>query len=107
MRFLANENFPLASVRELRKAGHDVSAVVESSPGARDSEVLEKASAEARTILTFDRDYGELIFRHRSTGKAAVVYFRFIPVSPEEPAEYLIRLLAVGGVHLERKFTVV
>jgi len=107
MRFLANENFPLASVRRLRRAGHDAVAIMESSPGARDSDVLDKASAEERTILTFDRDYGELIFRHSSAKKPAVIYFRFIPGSPEEPAEQLLRLLMIGDIALSGMFTVV
>jgi predicted nuclease of predicted toxin-antitoxin system len=65
MRFLANENFPLASVIHLRAAGQDVVAVIQETPGARDPEVLHRAAADARVILTFDRDYGELIYRHR------------------------------------------
>jgi hypothetical protein len=44
MRFLANENFPLASVQRLREAGHDVVAVVEWRPGAADTEVLSRAA---------------------------------------------------------------
>ena len=63
MRFLANENFPLVSVSLLRNAGHDVAAVIEESPGAKDSEVLARAAQEERVVLTFDRDYGSLIYR--------------------------------------------
>lgn len=40
MRFLANENFPLASVHVLRQAGYDVAALIQDSPGLRDAEVL-------------------------------------------------------------------
>lgn len=29
MRFLADENFPLASVKRLREAGHDVLAIIQ------------------------------------------------------------------------------
>ncbi|MCS7282130.1 MAG: DUF5615 family PIN-like protein [Anaerolineae bacterium] len=36
MRFLADENIPLESIRRLRQAGYDVWAVVEELPGARD-----------------------------------------------------------------------
>jgi len=46
-------------------------------------------------ILTFDRDYGELIYRHRLPVPPGVVYFRYDPLSPEEPAEHLLTLLAV------------
>lgn len=62
MRFLANENFPLPSVRLLRSAGHDVLSITEESPGISDDRILARAVAEERIILTFDRDYGELIY---------------------------------------------
>ena len=54
MRFLANENFPLASVNLLREAGCEVAAVIQDSPGAKDSEVLKRAVTEQRIVLTFD-----------------------------------------------------
>lgn len=44
MWFLANENFPLPSVRLLRQAGYDVASVTEDSPGIEDSEVLTRAA---------------------------------------------------------------
>jgi len=107
MRFLANENFPLRSVNRLREAGHDVKAIAEDSPGAKDSEVLARAANEHRVVLTFDRDYGQLIYRRRLPVPAGVVYFRFAPATPEEPAEHLLELLPVASVSLTGKFTVV
>ena len=58
MRWLANENFPLASVQLLRAAGHDVVAIIEDTPGAPDTGVLAQAARESRIVLTFDRDDG-------------------------------------------------
>lgn len=105
MRFLANENFPLAGIFYLRAAGQDVVAVIQETPGTRDSEVLQRGATEGRVILTFDRDYGELIYRRRLPVPAGVVYFRYDPLTPEEPAEHLLRLLDV--VDLVNKYTVV
>ena len=65
MFFLANENFPLTSIRILRDAGYNVESVLEKNPGAKDSEVLKEAKKEKRVILTFDRDYGELIYKYK------------------------------------------
>jgi predicted nuclease of predicted toxin-antitoxin system len=107
MRFLANENFPGASVKKLRQAGHDVVAVIEVIPGATDRQVLEKAHDESRIILTFDRDYGELIFRQKLPVPGGVVYLRFAPVTPEESAEYILNSLTNQALLLEGKFTVV
>jgi predicted nuclease of predicted toxin-antitoxin system len=106
MRFLANENFPLASVNCLRRVGHDIAATIEDTPGAKDPEVLARAVREGRIILTFDKDYGELIYRLGLPPPAGVVYFRFDPVTPEEPAEHLLRLLIVNDMSLEGRFTV-
>ncbi|MCL1473489.1 DUF5615 family PIN-like protein [Argonema antarcticum A004/B2] len=107
MRFLANENFPRSSVRYLRDAGYDVAYGSEDSVGAEDREVLVRAVNEERIILTFDRDYGELIYRLGMRAPVGVVYFRYQPLTPEEPAENLLRLLNVEGLSLSGRFTVV
>jgi predicted nuclease of predicted toxin-antitoxin system len=65
MQLIADENFPLISIRLLRQAGYDISSVTEDSSGIEDTEVLARAVNEQRIILTFDRDYGELIYRFR------------------------------------------
>ncbi len=60
MRFLADENFPGPAVRALEASGHDVVWVRLVMRGAADSEVLARAVQEARILLTFDKDFGEL-----------------------------------------------
>ena len=60
-RLLANENFPAPSVQVLRSRGYDVVAVAERGAALGDTGVLALAEAEQRWIVTFDRDYGELI----------------------------------------------
>ncbi|RMI24943.1 MAG: hypothetical protein D6681_01715 [Calditrichaeota bacterium] len=106
MRFLANENFPLVSVNLLREAGYEVAAVIQDSPGARDSEVLQRAVTGQRIVLTFDRDYGQLVYRTKLPAPAGMVYFRFDPLTPEEPAQRLLHLLEQKNISLEGKFTV-
>ncbi|MCK4422412.1 DUF5615 family PIN-like protein [candidate division WOR-3 bacterium] len=107
MQFLANENFPLGSVTRLRKAGYNITAITEDSPGVKDREVLKRATIEDRIVLTFDRDYGELIYRRGLSIPAGVVYFRFTPTSPDEPAEYLFKLQRIKGFEFRGMFTVV
>ncbi len=65
MKFLANENFPFPSIKFLRENGYEIISISEESSGIADSEVLQKASAENLIILTFDSDYGELIFKYK------------------------------------------
>lgn len=107
MKVLANENFPKPSVLMLRQAEWDVSSIVEDSPGIKDSEVLARAAQEQRIILTFDRDYGELIFRFRQIAlPAGVIYFRYRPHGPEEPGHHLLRLCEISELTFDGKFTV-
>jgi predicted nuclease of predicted toxin-antitoxin system len=107
MRLLADENIPLPSVWRLRQANHDVVAVAEEMPGATDRVVLSRANQDHRVILTFDRDYGTLIYRHGLPAPAGVIYFRAAPLYPEAPAEQLLTLTTVPGLAFEGKMTVV
>ena len=77
MRFLANENIPLDSVVYLRNKHHDVLYVGVDHSGITDIEVISLAIKELRTIITFDKDYGELIFLYqRICGVLAPSRFR-------------------------------
>ncbi len=110
MDFLADENFPLDAADRLREAGHDIAAVVRDSPGTSDEAVIERAVREGRVILTFDRDYGGLLYaepRGASPVPPGVIYFRFDPSPPEEPANYLLDLLDQPEWSVTGKLTVV
>lgn len=107
MRFLANENFPLASVLRLREAGHDITSVVEISAGMKDVIVLDRAAREERILLTFDRDYGELIYRRKLPPPSGVIYLRFAPATPEEPFAMISALCRLAGLRFEGRYTVV
>ena len=62
---------------------------------------------EERVILRFDRAYGELIYRLRLRSPRGVIYLRFRPHTPEEPASKLLNLLQTEGLQFEERFTVV
>lgn len=76
MRFLANENFPGDSVDRLREAGHDVAWVRIDAPGSADQDVLQRAVAESRVLLTFDKDFGELAWRAKLPSACGIILFR-------------------------------
>jgi predicted nuclease of predicted toxin-antitoxin system len=63
--FLANENFPVPSIDLLRNNDYGVRSIQEASPGISDEEVLNIAVNDNFIILTFDKDYGDLIFRYK------------------------------------------
>lgn len=103
---LANENFPLASVLYLRNAGHDVAAIGVDYPGVSDKYVMEIAIAEQRVILTFDRDYGTLIYKHGYKPPQGVIYLRLNEYLPHEPGVIVQNLLGTVQIQTEVTFTV-
>lgn len=106
MKLLANENFPKASVLLLRNLGYDVTSIGEDNPSISDKSVMEIASLEERIILTFDRDYGELIYKHNFKPQQGVIYLRLDKYSPEEPAMHVQELLKVQKIETTRRLTV-
>lgn len=91
---LADENVPSPLVRMLRAAGLDVEFVAETMPAVSDREVLQHASKTGRWILTFDRDYGELVFARLERPPAAIVYLRPSPMTITEYANRVRALCA-------------
>ncbi len=94
--WLLNENIPAPAVARLRATGWDVLSIAESHASIDDRSVLALASAEQRWLATFDRDYGELIFRRRLPAPPVTLLFRVPSYRPEEPAEWIERLYAAG-----------
>lgn len=94
-KLLANENFPLPAVRLLQEAGVDVETVLDVMPAASDEEVLSYARRERRWIVTFDRDYGDLVFRKGMPPPPAIIYLRQEAYSPEKPAQLVQAILAM------------
>lgn len=93
MRLLANENIPSPSVSKLEQQGFDVKSIGGSLSGIKDSQVLQMAVDEARVLVTFDRDYGHLIYKLGLPTPPGVIYLRFLPESPQEPADLILELL--------------
>ncbi len=107
MKFLADENFPITSVKILRKFKWNVEYIGETFKGGKDIFILEKAVKENLIILTLDRDYGELIFKFKFRPPPAVVYFRLDFVMPEDPAILLIQKVNKENLLLVPFFTVI
>ena len=82
-------------------------AISESWPGASDRDVLERARREARIVLTFDRDYGELIYLRGLPAPLGLVHLRFTPLSPGHVADVFTGLEAIAGLTLVGRYTVI
>ncbi len=93
MRILADENFPGDAVEALRARGHDVLWVRVEAPGIGDREVLGRAQAEDRIVLTFDKDFGELAFRFGLPATSGVILFRVATQSPGGVARLAVSVL--------------
>ena len=98
MKWFTDENIPWASTTHLKRAGLDVVSVLEIGAGMSDRDVLAYAVNETRALLTFDRDFGELIFQQGLSSPPAVVYLRVTPLSSTEPAQLLLRVLDRGDI---------
>jgi predicted nuclease of predicted toxin-antitoxin system len=95
MRLCANENIPAESVARLRDDGHDVLWIRDVAPGSADSAVLARAWAEGRLLITFDKDFGELVFRRGATASHGIVLFRISCPSPAAVARQVAAALAL------------
>ena len=82
------------AVDALRTAGHDVAWVHADSQGCSDTDVLARANAEERVLLTFDKDFGELAFRHGMGAESGVVLLRLTAESPSLIAAAPVKALA-------------
>jgi predicted nuclease of predicted toxin-antitoxin system len=105
MRLLANENFPRASVQFLIDEGHDVEAIGISFFGISDEEVILHANQTRRLIITFDKDYGELIFNKGLIPEDGVLLCRMKAYEPSEPGR-LINELLKKDIELKRCLTI-
>ena len=94
MRLCANENLPEDCVLRLRQDGHDVLWIRETAPGIPDADVLARAHAENRLLITFDKDFGELVFKLGAKASIGIVLFRIPQPSAAVVAARVAAILA-------------
>lgn len=96
MNLLADENQHPAVVARLCEAGFSFEFVREMSPGAQDEDILSRPDIGSLILLTFDRDFGDLIFNQGFPAPAAILYMRLSRIDPDVIAERLLALLNAG-----------
>jgi hypothetical protein len=73
MLLYADEDFPFPAVEELRRLGHDVETAQEDGrSGAPDPDVLARAGALGRAVLTYNRRHYERLHR-RGAGHSGIL----------------------------------
>jgi predicted nuclease of predicted toxin-antitoxin system len=93
MRLCANENMAEDTVLRLRRDGHEVLWIRDAAPGSSDVVVLARAQAEARLLLTFDKDFGDLVYRQGVVAAGGVILFRISQPSSAAVADRISRIL--------------
>jgi predicted nuclease of predicted toxin-antitoxin system len=91
MRILADENVPGTLVNLLRQRGHDVVWIRADAPGSADEAVIESARKAGRILLTSDKDFGELVFRHGLSAPDGVILLR---ISDKSPQNYVSKAIS-------------
>ncbi len=98
MRFLADENVHAGVVAGLRERGHEVDSLAEIAPGTADEAILARADIGSWVLLTYDRDFGNLIFNCGMPCPAGIVYSRLDRPKPEVLLMRLDALMETGSV---------
>lgn len=106
MKFLAGEDVDSATVERIRGDAHQVFYVAEMEPGISDEEVIRKANQEPALLLTADKDYGELVFRHGRLTQG-VVLIRLAGLSAKSKAEIVLAAIREHADDLQRNFCVI
>ena len=84
-RLLADENIPKKAIETLKQQGIDIVSVADFSTGLSDKDVIKIAVRENRVIVTFDKDFGELIVKRRLK-PPGLIFLRLTEISPTEVA---------------------
>ncbi len=82
-------------VSGLRSAELDVEWIQEVAPGLSDEEILELAGRLQRVLITYDTDFGDLIFNRGQPARAGVILLR-VTGSIESHLARLLEVLGTG-----------
>lgn len=97
MKFKLDENIGRSGIEFLRQRGHDVATVREEGlAGAADTAVFEVCATEARTLVTLDRDFGQILRFPPSRSAGVVILEIGAPASVDRVVARLRDFLALA-----------
>ncbi len=105
VKFLVDENIPMEAVTKLHKGGIDIRSVTEVKCGMDDNDVLSLANKEGRTLITCDKDFGELIFK-RKEKCSGIILLRIHPQTTDYVTRILRKVMAIN-IDFKNSFCVV
>jgi len=91
---LLDENMPRTAGATLASAGHDVVYIADTDPAADDRSVLARARESGRVLVTFDADFGDLVYQHGEAPPASILYLRMHPIDGAVAAALVLQALA-------------
>ena len=106
MKFLADENIPLKVVKRLREDGLDITSIAEIQIGMNDEDIAKLSEKEKAILITFDKDFGEIIFR-KLIKPYGLILLRIPPKSVDYIYNFLKWLLIESKIEFEDKLVVV
>lgn len=97
MKFLLDENTSKSTAQFLTQLGHTVFRIKLINPGIEDFQVLKLTTEKEAILITLDKDYGELIFKHGKSHKG-VIFLRLENQTSENTIKVLAWLLSTYPV---------
>ena len=92
-------------ISALRNKGIDVVSIKELTSGLSDETVLETANKQNRVLITFDSDFGELIFRQKLKARG-IILLKFAPKSTQQVVDVTLNVLKTQA-KIEGQFLIV
>ena len=81
-------------VRRLQASGHDVEWIAQTTPGSSDACILSRDDISNLILITYDRDFGDLIFHKNMPRPKAVVFSRLGRVELRYLSDRIATMLA-------------
>ncbi|WP_375394757.1 DUF5615 family PIN-like protein [uncultured Sphingomonas sp.] len=107
MKFVIDENVPLGVATALRSLGHDCLAIAQIDPRSSDDAILARAREEERVVVTFDADFGRMIFHELQPPPPGVVYMRGRPEQALLVSKIFLTLFTSGQLAVMGRFVVI
>lgn len=73
MKLLLDANISFRVVLQLRAEGFDVISIQELNPNETDKKILARALRQKRVVVTYDKDFGDLVFRDNLKHQGVVI----------------------------------
>ncbi len=105
MRIVADENLAYRMVKALRNEGFEVFSIEEDMPSIPDYNVLSLSVKEDALLITEDKDFGDLVMRHKLPHRG-ILLLRLAGIETDEKITRTLDVIRTYGEELKDSFTV-